>query len=283
MPSSPCCHTSGHLPALAPGEFMTSTVEHRHGQGFVATEVVYRVAARQRTHEHEAANVALLVRGAYEEVVAGRTIAYSRRRAVYHPAGLRHRDHIGAPGTCFLVVELTGLLTPEEVQLLPREPFIDLSGQLAAVVTRLYAEGVQQDAISRLISQGLALELFGSFALRGRQREGATPIAAAADALLRERPEHSWSVEELAAAVGVSTYRLARAVRRTFGETLGARLRRARLERARELLAKPGTDLAEIAFACGFADQSHMTRLFRRAYGATPGAFRTARRHVRTR
>jgi hypothetical protein len=43
-------------------------------------------------------------------------------------------------------------------------------------------------------------------------------------------------------------------------------------EAARTLLAR-GTALAEAAAASGFADQSHMTRLFVRAYGLTPGAY----------
>jgi AraC-like DNA-binding protein len=46
-----------------------------------------------------------------------------------------------------------------------------------------------------------------------------------------------------------------------------------RLQRARRLLLQ-GVSLAEAAFACGFADQSHLTRQFRRAYGVTPGRWR---------
>jgi AraC-like DNA-binding protein len=33
---------------------------------------------------------------------------------------------------------------------------------------------------------------------------------------------------------------------------------------------------AEVAFALGFADQSHLSRQFKQAYGVTPGAYRTA-------
>ena len=36
--------------------------------------------------------------------------------------------------------------------------------------------------------------------------------------------------------------------------------------------------LAQIAYECGFADQSHFTRVFTAAVGATPGAWRRARR-----
>jgi AraC family transcriptional regulator len=97
---------------------------------------------------------------------------------------------------------------------------------------------------------------------------------AVADRRLRDRLEHRWSLEELAREAGISTVRLSRGFRNVFGESVGERLRRRRLEAARELLGVAGSDLAEVAFACGFADQSHLTRAFRAAYGMTPGQFR---------
>ena len=48
-----------------------------------------------------------------------------------------------------------------------------------------------------------------------------------------------------------------------------------RVERARALLAA-GETLSATAWLTGFADQSHLTRHFRRAVGVTPGAYRAA-------
>jgi AraC-like DNA-binding protein len=46
-----------------------------------------------------------------------------------------------------------------------------------------------------------------------------------------------------------------------------------RIDRAKALLRKGEASLAEIALACGFADQSHFTAMFRKMVGATPGCF----------
>jgi len=45
-----------------------------------------------------------------------------------------------------------------------------------------------------------------------------------------------------------------------------------RLERARRLLENTEASLSDIAQRAGFADQAHFTRLFKRAFGTTPGA-----------
>ena len=39
-------------------------------------------------------------------------------------------------------------------------------------------------------------------------------------------------------------------------------------------LMREGEPVAEVAAACGFVDQSHLTRAFKRAFGMTPGVFR---------
>jgi AraC family transcriptional regulator len=49
-----------------------------------------------------------------------------------------------------------------------------------------------------------------------------------------------------------------------------------RLDRARRLLAETAMPAKEVAAACGFADQAHLTRLFARRFGVTPSAFRKA-------
>ncbi|MFJ5369721.1 helix-turn-helix transcriptional regulator, partial [Bosea sp. CER48] len=52
-----------------------------------------------------------------------------------------------------------------------------------------------------------------------------------------------------------------------------------RLDRARRMLAQSAS-LVDVAFACGFSDQSHLTRQFRRAYGVTPGRWRALQKHA---
>ena len=85
-----------------------------------------------------------------------------------------------------------------------------------------------------------------------------------------EAPAASDALERL---TGLDRFALARQFRAAFGTSPYHYVVMRRLGRARALLAL-GTALAEVAAACGFADQSHLTRQFHRAYGVTPGRWR---------
>jgi AraC-like DNA-binding protein len=80
---------------------------------------------------------------------------------------------------------------------------------------------------------------------------------------------------EMALAAGLSKFQLLRHFEKAFGLTPHAWLLQQRAERARGLI-RGGAGLAQAAAACGFADQSHMTRLFTRQFGFTPGAWQQA-------
>jgi transcriptional regulator of acetoin/glycerol metabolism/AraC-like DNA-binding protein len=83
---------------------------------------------------------------------------------------------------------------------------------------------------------------------------------------------------ELSAVAGVSVHHFAREFKRSTGVTPHDYLTQKRIDRAREMLARTGWSLAEVAFAAGFSDQSHMSRHFRRLLGMTPGQFRWCQR-----
>ena len=83
------------------------------------------------------------------------------------------------------------------------------------------------------------------------------------------------SLEQLAQAVGLSPFHLARVFRRATGLPPHTWLMQRRLEQARALL-KSGCTPIHVAMQLGFADQSHLNRQFKQAYGVAPGQYRLA-------
>jgi AraC-like DNA-binding protein len=91
--------------------------------------------------------------------------------------------------------------------------------------------------------------------------------------LLHERYDESLSLETLAREVGVHPVHLCRDFSRHFQMTLGAYLRSLRVERAASLISGRRVSLASVAYQCGFADQSHFIRCFKKRFGVTPRQF----------
>lgn len=83
--------------------------------------------------------------------------------------------------------------------------------------------------------------------------------------------------EDLAALVRLNTSHFGRAFRSSFGEPPHEYVIRRRVERAQGLMLSTDAPLSSIALECGLADQSHLTRLFRRVTGESPRAWRRAR------
>ncbi|WP_309110855.1 AraC family transcriptional regulator [Saccharothrix sp.] len=91
-------------------------------------------------------------------------------------------------------------------------------------------------------------------------------------ALLVDDPARRHSVAEFERVAGMDRWAVARQFRAAFG-TSPTRFRTMRqLDTARRLI-RAGTPLGEVAVAAGFADQSHLTRMFKRAFGLTPAVW----------
>ncbi len=80
------------------------------------------------------------------------------------------------------------------------------------------------------------------------------------------------SLEELARLANLSPFHLARVFRDEVGLPPHAYQAQARVDRARSLLLR-GWPAARVARETGFADQSHLSRRFKRLVGVTPGRY----------
>ncbi len=131
-------------------------------------------------------------------------------------------------------------------------------------------------------NRGLALDqalvaLFAPLSPLTRLEEKAT----GGDGLLRARamidddPARNLSLQDLATEAGLSRFQTLRAFQTLTGLTPHAYLMQRRMNLARRRISE-GMSLADVAAEAGYADQSHMTREFRRRYGLTPAAYRQA-------
>jgi len=91
--------------------------------------------------------------------------------------------------------------------------------------------------------------------------------------LIEAHIDGTLALSRIAESCGLSTSHFAHAFKVSVGMAPHKWLLHRRVERAKHLLTRP-VSLTDIALECGFADQSHSTRVFRAATGQSPGAWK---------
>lgn len=229
------------------------------------------------SHPHEHAWVTLVLGGLCEETYRGTTRRFPPLTASFHHPGESHAVRTFEQGVRTFGVEFD----PVWMEQLPEHgaslSTVDAlqSKPLTWLTMRLYREFKQTDDASALAIEGLLLEVLAALARTAApSAKEAPPWLRHVEAYVQEHYDRSVSLSTLAAVVGVHPSHLARVFRAHYDCTLGAYLRRVRIERARRQIIEGSAPLAEIALRVGFADQSHFSRIFKRHTGMTPSEFR---------
>jgi AraC family transcriptional regulator len=81
------------------------------------------------------------------------------------------------------------------------------------------------------------------------------------------------SILDLATLTGMSESHFSRSFRRSVGIAPYQYLMQQRVERAKQLLKRQAISISDIALDCGFANQTHLTKVFRQMTGVTPKAY----------
>ena len=246
--------------------------------GISLSQVLYRAKRSCRTHSHPRAFFALLLRGGYREKCGDREFAYEPHTLGFHPFGLTHADETHA-NTRFFLVEMGDHWVRRLREYAPPHALLPgtCGGQAASLAMRLYAEFRRAPACSPLLVEGIVLEMLANIARAKEVRETHKPrwLQTVVD-LLHSDFSHNWTLEEIACRVDVHPAHLSRVFRRTYGENLGQYLNRIRIRFATQKLSMSDAPLSDVALAAGFYDQSHLTRVFKKLTGTTPGHLRGA-------
>jgi AraC-like DNA-binding protein len=247
---------------------------------------------RPRDEEHQAFSVTLVERG----FLGYRTHA---GRAVLSPGWLM----LGNPGEGYACSHEQGDGTGDDCVVLSisAQAFDDASAALglprlaprfgraalppsprvSALLGSLADDGIEGFALEEA-----ALQVIGI--VQGSLHEGAAPAAVsrqderalAAAHCIERRAAEALTLDDVAAAVGLSTFHLMRVFKRSIGVTPHQYLMRVRLLRAIDLLRDTRQPVTSIAYEAGWSDLSNFTRTFQRDVGCSPGQFRRGDRRL---
>ncbi len=240
------------------------------------TEVRHAAAKEVAPHQHDAPYFSLLLDGAYEEWGDGFHLRYEPYTLVFHMPHTTHEDRMLGPSRFFAVD-----LLPKWENVIAeiggaREHVFELGGGDAMwLVLRLYREFLAR-ADAGLGVESLLYELCAHVTKRPMDDLVEPPWLRVVDAELRDRFAQPLALAGLASAAGVHPTHLCRSFRRFRGHTISDAIVGARVQYVARRLTESDEPLAKIAIEAGFADQSHMTRIFKRVTGTPPGEHRSA-------
>jgi len=231
-------------------------------------------------HSHATFGVGILERGAHVSVSGrGKVEAYAGDVITVNPGEVHDGRPLGATSRRWRIVYLDPDAMPHVEISRPVIRDAHLGRALLNLFLRLdrWSRGDDRACAETLACEEalvLALGLLGERHTTGPGvREIPVDVKRARDRLADDSLAPTLS--ELAAMSGVSRYQLLRRFEKVYGLPPHAWRRQLRIERVRRLI-RGGASLSAAAALSGFADQSHMTRVFTAQFGFTPGAWRTA-------
>ena len=142
------------------------------------------------------------------------------------------------------------------------------------ILAKLYLEFKRNDSFSRVSIDLLLLQLCESIDKLIIQDTLIAPSWIPRLKELIHSNHEDLSLDYLSDQLGVHPVHLSRAVPKYFSTTLGNYIRQQKIKLALGYLMDPRRSITEIAFICGFSDQSHFIRTFKLYFDQTPRVYR---------
>jgi AraC family transcriptional regulator len=260
---------------LETGKFLGENRRSFDAGGLIVSETEYRRRVFEGWHAHENFHLTLIARGGNcerrkkrEYETAPGMVLFYRRGELHRNVGTRHPSKN-------INLEIRDEFLRKYQAFVPASENFALSNGTDAkfALLKIYRECLATDAPQTTAIHSLALRLLDS-PLAEKPAATIPPWARRLREILNDRWDEAISLGELSRLLGVHPVTISKGFPKHFGCTLGEYGRKIKIEKAVELLGRRKYALAEIAQICGFADQSHLTRVFRDLTGFTPNEFR---------
>jgi AraC family transcriptional regulator len=224
----------------------------------------YPAGGEQPRHAHDHAQISFLLAGRIQESI-GRQVFEPVAGACVKAAGTDHSDRWGGDGAMMLSLRLPAV---DEEGVLAADRWGPADLPRVALIVRAALDGAAPAETGLLAADLLACI--------GRWEPPTSPPPTWLERVREAASElQDFSLARAADEAGVHRVHLSRAFARHYGLPLS--LYRQHIRNARALagtLRRRDEPLAAIAYAAGFADQSHMSRALRLATGAAPAGLR---------
>ena len=260
------------------GEYLGAVNRSFDLDGLKLTETSYRPYSALPSHYHENNYLCFVTRGIYSEDFDGNSIHCTAGDMIIHPPAYKHSNIFLAGGVTCLNIELSNEWV--ERYRLALKTINDLykvqNPEVALLSSRINREISSRDNFSALAIEGLVIQIFAEIERERNKSFTKSPAwLKKVEEILNDTPaSQSVTLRMLASETGMHPVYLSRAFKQHKNKTIGEYFRGLKIKKALDLLINTRLPVSHIAHDCGFSDQSHFTRIFRKYTGTSPGAFR---------
>lgn len=222
-----------------------------------------------------------------------RDFTFRKNEIVVTPAGLKSGWRWHEQSKCMVITldpakletftqsEMGVLLTDQQLCDLPQFEDADITSAALMLLDALRVGGTSSEIMFESLARVFLVKLVQKY---GDERTDEISFSSSFTAahykrvldLISEKFGKPITVEDMAQQAGLSEAHFSRLFRSVIGYSPYKFLMRFRVERAEKMMRDPSTSLISVALSCGFADQPHLTRIFKQHRGVTPSVWRKA-------
>jgi AraC family transcriptional regulator len=262
---------------LRTGHFFGRKNRTIHLGGIILTDTVIQAQENIDWHYHENAYLTLILQGNLIEVNQKKTYHCPAGSLLFHSPLEPHYNLKLEDNTKFFNVEFDNNCLDDfafDINALHGSFAID-NPDIKFLLYKAFRETRILDDASPTSIQMLLFEILGQmpqFKSAGQNKK--PPWTNKLKEILYDTYGEKISLTNLSNELNVHPVHLSRDFSKHFHCTFGEYVRKIRIEKSLALLPNKNLSLTEIAFQCGFADQSHFLRCFKQIVGINPNAYR---------
>jgi AraC family transcriptional regulator len=261
--------------ALEKGTYSRNVVDTLQAEGVIAGAQTFRKeSASAAIHYHENSHLSFMLQGGVLDKRMSREAERLPGELMFFRAGEPHQTFIKSFPTknINLAIEHEFLLKNQASEA-AIESAVDENPQAKFIMLKIYKELVVEDVFSDCSIKMLLLNLIhtNTRTASKKTRPGWLNIVAE---LTRDKWNESLTLKDLSEAAGVHPITVSKHFPKYFSCTFGEYMRRLKIEKALYFLKVSAFSLTDIAFECGFADQSHFIRTFKQLTGFLPNSYK---------
>lgn len=259
---------------LETGKFLGDNKLTYDADGVIVCKTEYHQKVFEGWHAHANYHVTLILRGGNRERRKNKEFEVAPGSVLFYRSGELHRNSRTLHPSKNINLEVKDSFLSEYQADVPA---LDSSHQHRAdaqfSLLKIYKECQNDDAHNPIGVHSLVLALFDS-QFEEKASGKIPPWTIGLREIVNDRWNELPSLNELSRLLGVHPVTISKKFPCYFSCTLGEYVRKIKIEKAVALIGQSRYGLADIAYQCGFADQSHLNRVFKDATEFTPHEFR---------